>query len=277
MKLTSVVVTSCLLISVLALFPVKLGHADAHDVALMSFSTSTDQTYEGLDVRVEVVTRNQGTGPETFTVTLYANGTTEFITIDTYLVTSLGAAGQIIIPFVWHTRGVTPGDYSLLANASVVEGELDIADNFIVGDDVTVMADATSPVIDVPVQDPRGDVEEWTMVRVYVNVSDTESGVYSVVLSWSVNNASYWESRAMEYDPPHGYAYVIGGHSGGTVVRYRVNATDNAGNHAVRDYAGNYYTYTVIPEFSSTTVLVALLLFTLSTAWILRRGSSPRT
>jgi hypothetical protein len=267
----------CILVGVLARFPLKLGYADAHDLALMSLSSSTDQTYEGLDVRVEVVTRNQGTGPETFNVTLSANGTTEFITVDTYLVTSLGAASQIIIPFVWHTVGVTPGGYTLLANASVVEGELDIADNFLVGDDVTVMADATSPVIDVPVQDPRGDVEEWKIVHVYVNVSDAESGVDSVVLSWRVNNASSWESRAMEYDPLHGYSYAIGGYSGGTVVSYRVNATDNAGNHAVRDHAGNYYTYAVIPEFSSATVLVALLVFTLFAAWTQRRSNSPRT
>ena len=43
-------------------------------------------------------------------------------------------------------------------------------------------------------------------------------------------------------------------------VKYWIEAYDNAGNRAINDNAGQYYTYTVIPEFSSWPLLRWLLL-----------------
>lgn len=276
-KLEGMLATVCILIGVFAPFLMKPVFAEAHDIALVGLSLSTNQTYEGLDVRIEVVTRNQGSVPETFNVTFYVNGTSELVNVDTYLVSSLGASSEIVIPFVWNTYEVNPGNYTMMANASVVEGELDIADNFIVGENMTVLEDDTSPVIDVPVQDPRGDVQEFSAVDVYVNVSDSESGVHLVLLSWRQNNETYWYNGTMTYDPSRGcYEYNIGNYGGGILISYKVIATDNAGNQEVRDNAGSYYTYSVIPEFQSTILLLIMMFFTLSTALILRKANSPK-
>ena len=56
------------------------------------------------------------------------------------------------------------------------------------------------------------------------------------------------------------YQAKIGGYENCTWVRYKIDAYDNAENHAVNDNEGYYYVYHVIPEFS-TTVIMLLLLF----------------
>jgi hypothetical protein len=55
------------------------------------------------------------------------------------------------------------------------------------------------------------------------------------------------------------YEFAIPGQEAGTLMKYCMTAYDNAGNIATNDNAGQYYVYTVIPEFPSL-VLISFLM-----------------
>jgi orotate phosphoribosyltransferase len=65
----------------------------------------------------------------------------------------------------------------------------------------------------------------------------------------------------------HVYEYVIGGQQASTHVEYRITAYDNAGNQITHS---NDEQYTVIPEFQTGAVIIAIALST-SMAFIVRR------
>jgi len=56
------------------------------------------------------------------------------------------------------------------------------------------------------------------------------------------------------------YEGTIQGQRAGTIVKYKIIAYDNAGNYIVEDNNGQYYDYTVVPEFSSPLLLVLMIL-----------------
>lgn len=124
--------------------------------------------------------------------------------------------------------------------------------------------DASPPVISKPVQwPPPNEVEPNIEVFIDANVSDAESGVNRTILSYTTNGLT-WNNITMElacYIPCTQKLYVasIPGMPANTLVQYKIIAYDNAGNYAVEDNAGQYYTYTVIPEFPSITILLILL------------------
>jgi len=51
-----------------------------------------------------------------------------------------------------------------------------------------------------------------------------------------------------------------------TNVRYKIIAYDNSNNSAVKDNNENFYTYTVIPEFSSAAIILLFFVATLIAA-----------
>ena len=59
------------------------------------------------------------------------------------------------------------------------------------------------------------------------------------------------------------YEGIIQGQHAGTIVKYKIIAYDNAENYIVEDNNGQYYDYTVVPEFSSS-LLTLLMLMILS-------------
>jgi len=126
-----------------------------------------------------------------------------------------------------------------------------------------IKLDKTAPKIGVPFRIPEGDVEPGQEVRVLVNITDLISGVKNVTLYYT--NDTIWHSIPMVFNATSGlWEAIIPGHTEATQVKYRIEAYDNAGNMAVEDNAGQYYTYTVIPEFPSTfilTVVIALSIF----------------
>jgi len=276
MKIRGILAVVSIFVVIFAFCLAKSVFADIHDVALTSISLSANQVFGGLDLRIEVGTENLGDVSEAFNLTVYANGTYGMIGVDIYSVSSLGPSDEIVIPFVWNTKGISAGDYTIVANASIVEGESNIMNNVIIGGNVTVLEDATSPVIDVPLQDPRGStVPEYSRVWINVNVSDSQTGIDTVIVSWKVNNETTWQNKTMDYDAGQlEYYGFIPEYQGGTFVSYRIIAIDRAGNQEVRDHAGNYYTYTVISEFSSSITLAILVVSTLLTALIMRQIKS---
>jgi hypothetical protein len=244
----------------------------AHDVAIINVSLSANEVYPGVhDVEINVVVKNDGDYTERFNVTVYANGTSGLIGIDTYDVASLGSSDQIIIPFVWNTAGVSLGNYTIVANASIVPGETNAANNVGTGGSVLVRQDDTAPVIGVPVQSPMNPP------YVTVAVTDPGTGVDSVILSYSVDSGVSWSNVSMygEGDGRYSARGAMPYFDIGTNVSYKIFASDRAGNQAIRDHAGNYYVFTVIiPEFPLFLILPLFMIAPLPAVIVYRRKTS---
>ena len=136
--------------------------------------------------------------------------------------------------------------------------------------------DIAPPLIDKPSQwPPPNEVEPDMAVFVEVNVTDRESGVNRTILSYTTDNGLTRNNITMKfacYLPCDTWFYTaeIPRMPADTSVKYKIIAYDNNGNHAVEDNAGQYYTYTVIPEFPSTIILLVLMLTTLIAITLLK-------
>jgi hypothetical protein len=111
----------------------------SHDVAITSVTPSTTQAYSGQIVNITVVAKNEGTPfNETFDVSAYYDS----VLIGTLTVTDLAEGAEATLSFSWNTTDVAGGYYTISANASVVFGETDTADNPFIDGTIKV----TSPV-----------------------------------------------------------------------------------------------------------------------------------
>ena len=124
--------------------------------------------------------------------------------------------------------------------------------------------DADSPLILEVKRQPYEDVEPGQTVKILVNATDLLSGVGDVILSYNINNSPTWTNITMILNATTGlYEVTIPGQQAGNIVKYKIIAYDIAGNYKIEDNDGQFYTYTVIPEFSSTLILALFMLTTL--------------
>jgi ABC-type transport system substrate-binding protein len=105
------------------------------DIAVLSVVTSASEAYPSWTVpmNVTVIVENQGTKAETFDVTAYANT----ITIETKHVT-LDPSTNTTLVFNWNLASAPESTYTIKAEASVLYGEIDTADNIIVNGTVRI-------------------------------------------------------------------------------------------------------------------------------------------
>lgn len=109
-------------------------------------------------------------------------------------------------------------------------------------------------------------------VTVSVNITDTESGVKNATLHYNVNNTTTWTTITMSYNSTSGlYHATVLGQPEEAYVKYKVVAYDNAGNMAVEDNAGQYYTCMVIPEFASAIILALFMILSMLGAVFARK------
>jgi flagellar hook-associated protein FlgK len=94
------------------------------DVAITNVRPSKTIVGRGYSLRVNVTAANHGYFTETFNVTLYANTTTIAIQVVT-----VSSGNSYTITFSWNTNSFTYGNYTLIAYASPIPGETNIADN----------------------------------------------------------------------------------------------------------------------------------------------------
>jgi hypothetical protein len=97
-----------------------------------------------------------------------------------------------------------------------------------------------------------------------VDVTDDQSGVSQVILSYRTDNSGHWIDVDMEFARGT-YVGEISSFALGTEVQYKVTAYDNAGNKAEQDNAGEYYSY-VVPESSDFIIVGLFMLLTLVVA-----------
>jgi len=128
--------------------------------------------------------------------------------------------------------------------------------------------DITPPEIIEVEQDPPADnVLGDQPVKVSANVTDYGLGVKNVTLIYTTDNWTTSNSVDMTFNTTTGlWEATLEGQDVGVTVKYMVKAYDYAGNYALDDNAGEYYIYTVIPEFMAPAFLIILLLATLSVA-----------
>jgi hypothetical protein len=110
----------------------------AHDVAIVDVSPSATGFYAGEMVNITITLNNEGTFNETFSVNTYYDSTL----IGTQTVTDLPQDEEKTLTFNWNTTDIPGGYYAISANATIVPGETDLADNNFMDGTITV----TSPV-----------------------------------------------------------------------------------------------------------------------------------
>lgn len=115
----------------------------AHDVAVVDIIPSTNEVNESDLVDIAVVIQNNGDFIETFNVTAYANTTI----IQSQTVSNLAPTAQTTQTFIWNTTGVSYGNYTIKAEASIVPEETHIADNVKVNGIVSVAPEFPSFLI----------------------------------------------------------------------------------------------------------------------------------
>ncbi len=133
---------------------------------------------------------------------------------------------------------------------------------------VTILSaslDITPPQIGKPAQKPHKNIIELNeTVTITVNATDEESGIDKVTLSYTTDNGTTWTNLTMNLNiTTNSYATIIPEQQPSTIVKYKIIAYDNAGNMAVADNAGQYYIYTVIPEFSLATILALFIILSM--------------
>jgi hypothetical protein len=127
------------------------------------------------------------------------------------------------------------------------------------------LTDVEPPLMGTPHTAPAANPQPGQEVVVSVNVTDADSGVKNVTLSYSTDNGTLWIDIPMEYNSSSGmYETVIPGQPAGTTVKYEITAFDFADNKFVENNLGTLYVYAVIPEFTVTTLWLILLLAAIS-------------
>ena len=121
--------------------------------------------------------------------------------------------------------------------------------------------DLIPPSIGHPIREPSGDVEPLQEVKISVNITDFGVGVKNATLYYTITNGTSWEPpRLMAYNSTTGYyETTIPGQPAGTWVKYKITAYDNAGNPYTEDNSGEYFVYTVIPEFQILLILIFII------------------
>jgi hypothetical protein len=164
----------------------------------------------------------------------------------------------------------TPGSYVANVTASDIAGNTATkAWSF------TAVLDTTPPVIGTPTQVPSSNIQPNQTVTISVIVTDTQSGVNNVTLSYN-NGTATWYDLPMSLISGSWQA-TIPENANGTQVKYNITAYDKAGNKAVNDNGAASYIYTVVPEFTTVTALIMLMTFTAILTVLVKRKRTIKT
>lgn len=96
----------------------------SHDVAIVNVEASPMIALIGNSVNINVTVQDVGAFNETFNVTVYAGS--QAIAMEPV---SLSSGSSTNLLFTWDTTDYAKGDYAIIASASVVQGEVNIANN----------------------------------------------------------------------------------------------------------------------------------------------------
>jgi len=139
------------------------------------------------------------------------------------------------------------------------------------------MLDTTAPVIENVSRIPENEVQPMQGTKILVNANDAGSGVKSVILSYAMSSNGSWFDFQMSFNPATGlYECSVPGQQANTQVEYRILVYDKAGNKKIADNQGQYYVYTVVPEFSPLQTPLLFIMMTLLAVVFGTRASYKR-
>jgi hypothetical protein len=137
--------------------------------------------------------------------------------------------------------------------------------------------DVEPPSISNPYRIPQGDALPDQQMNVFVNVTDAQSGVKNVTLSYTTDNGASCTGVSMNYNSTSGlWNVTIPSQPYDSLVTFKIVAYDNAENMAVNEGESVLYTYHVIMEFPPSLVSLLLILFTIAASALTRRKASRR-
>ena len=147
------------------------------NIAVISVTPSTLEPYAGQIVSIAVVVRNEGNYTETFNLTTFYNDNS----IETKTGVEMPLLSQITIMFEWDTVGLpTNINYTIKAEASMLPGETNLADNVFVDGEVS-FRHVTVNIIELKPCNQTGHPAEgfakgsMAYFKVNVNNSDVDS------------------------------------------------------------------------------------------------------
>jgi hypothetical protein len=129
-----------------------------------------------------------------------------------------------------------------------------------------VFIDDIPPEISALIQDPTENITPYQNVTITINVTDEGSGLYNVTLWYSINNGTIWTPLNMTKITTNAYQTTIPGYEYCTWITYKIITYDNDGNQAIEDNYGYHYVYHVIPEFTSLTIVLLMIVTLLAVA-----------
>jgi len=282
-------------------FTVEVRIANVTNLAGVQFTLSWNSTLlSGISMEEVLFTENTPSGEESNIWTLWDYVTADHVEYGyTYMDLERGVDnGYLPINITDGSRVIARITLHVEDEPTSTEGFLETALEFTVidtilgdmnGDDIphTVgdgyfklnWTDNIPPSIGIPSQEPSADnVMADEEVKVSVNVTDVDSDVHEVILSYTLNNGTSWDNVTMSYNSTTSlYEGIIPGQSLDITVKYKITAYDNANNSAVQDNAGEYYPYLVIPEFSTwLSLFVTIFLITIATILVKRKHKPHR-
>ena len=177
------------------------------------------------------------------------------------------------------------GEFSFKNKTAIPDGTLTITVNFTdlaqntASDTVTFTLDTTPPAISNPYQNPPGQIIQPNTIvnvdagqNVTVTTNITEPYLDTVTLSYKINQTQ-WINITMTHTTGNEYTATIPSSNlpVGANVTYYITATDKAGNTAKTPTNGIYFQYSIVPEFTTLTMLIILLISTILAVAINRK------
>lgn len=98
---------------------------ERHDVAITALTLSAPSVKQGENVSINTVVLNNGTGVESFNVTIFYDSNP----IHTFEIHSMSAGNTEPLSYLWNTTGVPLGPHTIKAEATVVSGETAVTNN----------------------------------------------------------------------------------------------------------------------------------------------------
>lgn len=156
-----------------------------HDVAISSVVPASSNVSLGDPLEINVTVKNEGEEVESFIVTLYYNTSI----IETRFIENMKPTTEEAQIFHWETENITEGNYTISAQADILQNETDIDDNWYQDGIVEVRASSTPPTIRhdvgiIAVQQSKTIVEVGEVLDITVTVRNlgTETESFNVAI-----------------------------------------------------------------------------------------------
>ncbi len=107
-------------------------------------------------------------------------------------------------------------------------------------------------------------------------MTDSGSGVNNdlVILSYTFDIGTSWANTKMKYNSTSDlYEATIPKQFNCTWVKFKISASDNVDNTAVKDKNGLYYAYHVIPEFPTIALIAIFMTLSLVATVLIKKSN----